>query len=99
MRSYSLVVAEAEAPRVESLDHFVDRLLAEVRDRVELALGLGDEVADGLDPGPLEAVVGAHTELELLDQNVVHRVGRTGRGAAGAVDRTRIEDPGGVDVP
>jgi len=54
---------------MQGLDHLVDRLLAEVGDRVELALGLRDEVAHGLDPGPLEAVVGAHSELELLDQD------------------------------
>src|SRR6476646_10599514 len=41
------VVAEAQAPRAEGLDDLVDRLLAEVRDRVELALGLRDEVANG----------------------------------------------------
>src|SRR3954449_9382368 len=73
------VLAQVEPAGVERLDDLVDRLLAEVRDRVELALGLRDEVADGLDPRPLEAVVGAHTELELLDEDVVHRA----RGAAG----------------
>ena len=52
---------------------------------VELALGLGDEVADRLDPRPLEAVVGAHAELELLDEDVVHRrAAAGGRRAASA---------------
>src|SRR5215210_3721321 len=73
----ALVVAQREAALVEGLDHLVDRLLAEVRDRVELALGLRDQVADGLDARALEAVVRAHAELELLDQDVVHRARRT----------------------
>src|SRR3954463_5456086 len=67
------VVAKVEPALVERLDDLVDRLLAEVRDRGQLALGLGDQVADGLDAGPLEAVVGPHAELELLDEDVVHR--------------------------
>src|SRR6476619_2675212 len=73
--SRASVVAEAQAPRAEGLDDLVDRLLAEVRDRVELALGLRDEVADGLDARALEAVVRADAELELLDEDVVHRAG------------------------
>src|SRR4051794_22894142 len=68
-----LILTEIETARVQRLDDLVDRLLAEVRDRVELALGLRDEVADGLDAGPLEAVVRADAELELLDEDVVHR--------------------------
>src|SRR3954454_7921922 len=75
------VVAEVQSARAERLDDLVDRLLAEVRDRVELALGLRDEVADRLDAGPLEAVVRAHAELELLDEDVVHRRA-AGRAAA-----------------
>src|SRR3954470_16063157 len=78
-----LVVAQVQPARVQRLDDLVDRLLAEVRDRVELALGLRDEVADGLDPGALEAVVRAHAELELLDEDVVHRAGLA---ATAAVD-------------
>src|SRR3954447_24049371 len=71
--SAQLVVAEVEPALVERLDDLVDRLLAEVRDRGQLALGLRDQVADGLDAGPLEAVVRADAELELLDEDVVHR--------------------------
>src|SRR5580700_667 len=56
---------------MKRFDDLVDRLLAEVRDRVELCLGLRDQVADRLDAGALEAVVRAHTELELLDQDAV----------------------------
>src|SRR4051812_394 len=68
-----LVVAQRQAALVEGLDDLVDRLLAEVRDRIELALGLRDQVADRLDPRPLEAVVRADAQLELLDEDVVHR--------------------------
>src|SRR6185436_11657621 len=67
------------------LDLF-DRLLAEVRDRGELVLRLGDEVADRLDADALEAVVRADAELELLDREVLHPAReRHARGLAGAV--------------
>src|SRR5580692_1108278 len=65
----SSVCAEIEATRVQRFDDLIDGLFAEVGDRVELCLGLGDEIADGLDASSLEAVVGAHAELELLDQD------------------------------
>src|SRR6266508_2197464 len=82
-----LILAQIQSARVEGLDDLVDRLLAEVRDGVELALGLRDQVADGLDARALEAVVRAHAELELLDEDVVHRAAaRLDR--ADAVDRT-----------
>src|SRR3984957_6775112 len=67
----SSILTKVQTPGVERLDHLVDRLFAEVGDRVELRLGLGDQVADRLDAGALEAVVGAHAELELLDQDPV----------------------------
>src|SRR5215217_2381608 len=88
------VVAQREATALERLDDLVDRLLAEVRDRVELVLGLRDEVADRLDARALEAVVRAHAELQLLDQDVVHRVGRPPARAtrAGATDAARTAD-------
>src|SRR3954452_3047574 len=89
-----LIIAQVQPARVERLDDLVDRLLAEVRDRVELALGLRDEVADRLDARPLEAVVRAHAELELLDEDVVHRAARgRRRGAAPveAADTGRLE--------
>src|SRR4051794_553056 len=84
------VVAEVQSARAERLDDLVDRLLAEVRDRVELALGLRDEVADRLDAGALQAVVRTDAELELLDEDVVHRARGTratgtGTGSRGAV--------------
>src|SRR5215211_9434378 len=87
------VVAQAEPAALERLDDLVDRLLAEVRDRVELVLGLGDEVADRLDARALEAVVRAHAQLQLLDQDVVHRVrGTTARAAGVAADAARSAD-------
>src|SRR5215210_5687964 len=58
-----LVVAEIETPRVQRLDHFLDRLLAEVRDRVQLRLRLRHQVADRLHARPLEAVVGPYAQL------------------------------------
>src|SRR3954464_8613894 len=67
------VGAQRKTPLREGLDDLVDRLLTEVRDGGELALRLRHEVADRLDTGTLEAVVAADAELELLDEDVVHR--------------------------
>src|SRR3954464_9754811 len=53
------ISAKCKAALREGLDDLVDRLLAEVRDGGELALRLRHEVADRLDTGTLEAVVGA----------------------------------------
>src|SRR6185312_2779323 len=69
----SLVVAQRKPARVQRLDDLVDGLLAEVRDRGQLALGLADQVPDRLDPRALQAVVRPDAELELLDEDVVHR--------------------------
>src|SRR4051795_3881262 len=71
----SVVAAEPQAVLGQRLLDLFDRLLAEVRDRSELVLGLRDEVADRLDADALEAVVRAHAELELLDREVLHPVG------------------------
>src|ERR1044072_939605 len=57
------VLLEVEAARVQGLDHFLDRFLAEVGDRVQLGARLAHQVADGLHPCPLQAVVGADAEL------------------------------------
>ena len=54
---------------MQRFDHLVDRLLAEVGNRVELRLRLRDQIADGLYARALEAVVGADSKLELLDQD------------------------------
>src|SRR5829696_3183838 len=69
-----VVAAQVETVRGERLLDLFDRLLAEVRNRSELALGFRDEVADRLDPDPLQAVVRADAELELLDREVLHPV-------------------------
>src|SRR3954447_11625961 len=82
-----LILTEIQPARVQGLDDLVDRLLAEVRDRVELALRLRHEVAHGLDARALEAVVRAHAELELLDEDVVHRAAAGRAGRRGAVGR------------
>src|ERR1700722_101207 len=102
----SSILTKVQTPGVERLDHLVDRLLAEVRDRVELRLGLGDQIADRLDAGALEAVVRAHAELELLDQDAVLLALQRRRRAAAdgetvAVElaarrRTQLLDPVGV---
>src|SRR4051812_36347164 len=73
LMAHDSVGAQRQTPLREGLDDLVDRLLAEVRDGGELALRLRHEVADRLDTGTLEAVVAADAELELLDEDVVHR--------------------------
>src|ERR1700745_4102517 len=70
----AVVAAQAQAVLGERLLDLFDRLLAEVRDRGELVLGLRNEVADRLDADALEAVVRADSELELLDREVLHPV-------------------------
>src|SRR5438105_7558985 len=70
----AIVAAEGEPVLRERLLDLLDRLLAEVRDRRELVLGLHHEVADRLDTDALQAVVGADAELELLDREVLHPV-------------------------
>src|SRR5215210_5078006 len=40
---------QGHAPRLEGLDHLFDRFATEVRDRVQLRLGLLQQVADRLD--------------------------------------------------
>src|SRR4051795_10664295 len=42
------VLAQVQAAGVQCFDYLVDRLFAEVRDRIELRLGLRDQVTDGL---------------------------------------------------
>src|SRR5690606_8464991 len=44
-RCSRLVLLEVEAAGVQGLDHFLDRLLAEVRDRVQFRARLADQVA------------------------------------------------------
>src|ERR1700690_4562636 len=66
-----LLGAQAQPVRSEVFFDFLDRLLAEVRDRRQFVLGLRDEIADGLNADALEAVVRPNPELELLDHDVV----------------------------
>src|SRR5215203_3862922 len=79
LRGGALRRPQLQATRAQRLDDLLDRLATEVRDRVQLRLGLLQQVADGLDAGTLEAVVRADAELELLDQDVVHPVRAAGR--------------------
>src|SRR3954451_21211032 len=72
---------------LERLAHFLDRLLAEVRDRGQLLLALHHEIADRLYPDPLETVVRADAELELLDREVLHPVRERGLRSRPTLDR------------
>src|SRR5664279_53840 len=83
----AVVAAEVEPVLLERLLDLFDRLLAEVRDRGELVLGLHDEVADRLDADALEAVVRADAELELLDREVLHPVRERSLGAGAFAGR------------
>src|SRR5581483_7158347 len=85
-----VVAPEAQAVLGEGLLDLLDRLLAEVRDRGELVLGLRDEVADRLDPDALEAVVRADAELELLDREVLHPAREPGLGADAVTGGDRL---------
>src|SRR5436305_12252362 len=89
-----VVAAEPQPVLGQRLLDLFDRLLAEVRDRAELVLGLRDEVADRLDADALEAVVGADAELELLDREVLHPVGELDVDHRAAVELLR----GAVEV-
>src|SRR5215213_4558013 len=88
LRGAAVVAAKLETVLLQGLLDLLDRLLAEVRDRGELVLGLDHEVADRLDADALEAVVRADAELELLDRKVLHPVReRLDGGAALVADR------------
>ena len=66
-----LILARVMPAAFEVLDDLFNRLRTEVRDCGKLGFGLGQQLADRLDTGPLEAVVGTDAELELVDQDVV----------------------------
>src|SRR3954468_3656029 len=65
---------QGQAPLVELLEDLVEGLLAEVGDGQQVLFGLVDQLAHGVDLGPLEAVAGTLGEVELLDGQV--EVGR-----------------------
>src|ERR1044072_8273656 len=83
---FLFLAAQVEAVRLEGLLDFLDRLLAEVRDRGELVLALRHEVADRLDAGRLEAGVRGDAELQLPHRGVPLPV-RGGLGRPAAVSR------------
>src|SRR3954470_17134760 len=87
--SYRLRVAEVETASLQRLDDLLDGLAAEVRDRRELRLRLLQQLTDGLDAGALQAVVGTDAQLELLDQDVVHRATATATGGGAGTGETR----------
>ena len=61
---------------VELLDDLVQRLLAEVGDGEQVVFGLGQQFADRVDLGPLEAVARPLGQLEVVDRQVeVRRAG------------------------
>src|SRR3954451_7495577 len=88
----AVLAAEVETVLRERLPHLFDRLLAEVGNRRQLLLGLHHEIADRLDPDPLEAVVRADAELELLDREVLHPVRQRRLGRDAAVDRRGLAE-------
>src|SRR5579875_2488773 len=86
-----LLAAERQAPLVELLQDLVEGLLAEVGDGQQVVLGLLDQLADGVDLGPLEAVAGPLGQIEVLDEQV-----EVGRAAAGGAHVAELEALGGV---
>src|SRR5215470_8771680 len=86
----AVVAPEPQPVLGERLLDLLDRLLAEVRDRAELVLGLRDEVADRLDADALEAVVRTDAELELLDREVLHAVRELDVDDGAAVELLRL---------
>src|ERR687897_3390382 len=84
----------------------IDALHAEVTDVHELFLGHGGELAYGIDPLALEAVIGADRELEVLDRALVcdHRASAALAGVGGPCPLIAIgeqpeevhELPGGI---
>src|SRR5215203_4507628 len=72
---------EGQAPLVQLGDDLVEGLLAEVGDGQQVVLALLEQLAHGVDLGPLEAVAGALGEVEVLDGQVqVRRTGGLGAG-------------------
>src|SRR4051812_28742678 len=66
--------AQRQAALVELLLDLVEALLAEVGDVEEVVLGLGEQLADGVDLSALQAVARPLRQIEVLDRQL--EVGR-----------------------
>ena len=77
---------------MQGLDHFLDRLLTEVRDRIQFRARLAHEVADSLDASTLEAVVGADSEFKLLDQDLIEALWENSEIASSLCPRIQPSD-------
>src|SRR5665213_3284752 len=71
----SVLDAKRQTPLVEALDDLVEGLLSEVGDGQQIVVGPLDQLADGVDLGPLEAVAGPLRQVEVLDGQI--EVGRS----------------------
>src|ERR1039458_5713699 len=76
----SVLHPQGQAPLVELLEHLVERLLPEVGDVQQVVQRAVDQLADGVDLGPLQAVPWPFGEIQVLDAEVEIR----GPGANGA---------------
>src|SRR5690606_7757379 len=88
-------VLQREAHVDELLLDLLDGLGTEVADVQEVLLGAGDQLAHAVDPLPLEAVVGANRQVEVLDRQ--RQVGgeRGVRGGRAHVDALGVD----VELP
>src|SRR5918993_3513209 len=66
--------AQGQAARGEHFLDFVERLAAQVRGLEQLVLGALDQVTDVIDVFGLQAVGGAHGELELVHRAQQNRI-------------------------
>src|SRR5690606_30486964 len=89
-------VLEGQTELVQLDLHLVDGLLAEVPDVEQVGLGTGDQFPDGVDPLPLEAVVGPHGQIQVVDRQRERRdvVGLGRRRADLDAFRLDVELPG-----
>src|SRR5450756_840700 len=69
---FGLLRLEAQAHLLELVLHFLDGLGPEITDVEQVALGALGELADRVDALPLQTVVAAHGEVQLLDRRVEH---------------------------
>jgi hypothetical protein len=66
----SVLDTQGQAALVEFHEDLVEGLLAEVGDIEQIVEGLPDQLADGVDLSPLEAVAGTLGEIEVLDGKI-----------------------------